>query len=69
MKADEKKAYLGDIPTMYSKDIEAVAEMLKHNSEESLEKIYNTSKERIETGKFEVSQKIVFEAVKKLLKK
>ena len=67
MKKNNVNIYANDIPVLYQKEIEAVREMLQFNSKESIQGIYDRAKLRIESGKFEVSEKIVFEAVKKLL--
>ena len=56
-----------NINDLYQYEISNVAEMLKFNSKENLEKVYFSFKEKMNTGKYTISEKIVFEAVKKLL--
>ena len=59
--------YTADLDKLYEKDIQAMVEMLKFSSKESLQKIRETSKEKISSGKFDLSTFIVNKAVEKLL--
>lgn len=59
--------YTTDLDKLYEKDIQAMAEMLKFSSKESLQKIRDSSKEKIGSGKFDLSTFIVNKAVEKLL--
>lgn len=56
-----------DINKLYENEVSKVAEMLKYNSKESLEKVYNSFLEKLDKGNYSISEKIVFEAVKKLI--